>query len=646
MKEHSEAKQTDILSKRQKSQRLWISLSLLVLCLLQDLWLTPRSGVDPSWMIALNLALHKGFIFGKDIVFTYGPLGFLYTKLALFDLWPYLFMYYGVVLAFWAFIFYELVGTIDTWKGILLLALIVFIAPDKLAEHGLFFQLFFFVFYALQKQRFWALIPAVVLSVFMLYAKFSFGLVVNMLLYGSLLYMLLRQVFPLVKLLLLIVGHLALLVIVGALLPVSLFSYVGGGLYLISAFNDAMYFSDKISLLFLLFVGLMVLGYVSLFLRYGIRFFSTKHVLFYYGIVALMLFLLFKHGFVRADIHILIFFGFAPLYYYLFFSFSRRVFQKELASRVLWLFLLCSLFSLNTFPLIHYLTQNPKIKAYFKSRYPGINRSNFTSYSLAPSQDLGFVWNTYWESSSLAEPDTLDRILDPAWLKEIGDSPVDIFPYEISLLYFNNLNYRPRPVIQSYSAYDPYLDKLNAQFLSRKAAPEYLLFAANSIDKRYPLWDEGLTKQAILSNYDFLGQKKGLILLKKRKQARSQKLTLKRQETVHLGDTIWVEEPEGLEVIVPEIAYTALGKVLRFGYQPPPLFIELILADDTILQYRAIPTLLESGVIANKCIVSLDDYEDLFKNRGSGSRKVKAYRFVSPLAAGFQKSFNIRYYTF
>ncbi|AEE13958.1 hypothetical protein Thena_0311 [Thermodesulfobium narugense DSM 14796] len=37
------------------------------------------SGLDPSWQFAMNYAFEHRLIFGKDIIFTYGPLGFLAT---------------------------------------------------------------------------------------------------------------------------------------------------------------------------------------------------------------------------------------------------------------------------------------------------------------------------------------------------------------------------------------------------------------------------------------------------------------------------------------------------------------------------------------------------------------------------------------
>lgn len=38
---------------------------------------TGSHSLDPSWMAGLNMGAHEGLIFGSEIVFTYGPLGFL-----------------------------------------------------------------------------------------------------------------------------------------------------------------------------------------------------------------------------------------------------------------------------------------------------------------------------------------------------------------------------------------------------------------------------------------------------------------------------------------------------------------------------------------------------------------------------------------
>ena len=43
----------------------------------------PSVGVDPSWELGLHLARDRGFVVGRDIVFNYGPWGFLNLPLTL-----------------------------------------------------------------------------------------------------------------------------------------------------------------------------------------------------------------------------------------------------------------------------------------------------------------------------------------------------------------------------------------------------------------------------------------------------------------------------------------------------------------------------------------------------------------------------------
>ena len=44
----------------------------------------PGPGPDPAWIVGLNLILHQGYDFGSEVIFTYGPLGFLHFPVAVF----------------------------------------------------------------------------------------------------------------------------------------------------------------------------------------------------------------------------------------------------------------------------------------------------------------------------------------------------------------------------------------------------------------------------------------------------------------------------------------------------------------------------------------------------------------------------------
>jgi hypothetical protein len=57
-------------------------LPTLIICLYIFLAFLPlpfglETGLDPSWHYAISRAASEKFVFGRDIIFTYGPLGYL-----------------------------------------------------------------------------------------------------------------------------------------------------------------------------------------------------------------------------------------------------------------------------------------------------------------------------------------------------------------------------------------------------------------------------------------------------------------------------------------------------------------------------------------------------------------------------------------
>src|SRR4051794_13965709 len=65
---------------REKSRTAWWMLSValfLALACFRFPHLSLTTGLDPSWNAVLVYAHEQGLQFGKEIAFTYGPLGFL-----------------------------------------------------------------------------------------------------------------------------------------------------------------------------------------------------------------------------------------------------------------------------------------------------------------------------------------------------------------------------------------------------------------------------------------------------------------------------------------------------------------------------------------------------------------------------------------
>jgi hypothetical protein len=162
--------------------------------------------------------------------------------------------------------------------------------------------------------------------------------------------------------------------------------------------------------------------------------------------------------------------------------------------------------------------------------------------------------------------------LSEAYLKNASGKMTDIFPWEISLLYAYNLDWSPRPVAQSYSAYTSRLDSLNAAHFKGSEAPDNIIYQYGSIDGRYLLFDEPATFRTILENYEVLSPEHYLIL-----QRRQEEITC--HYTPLAGGTC----PVGTEIEVPQLpgqhiycnidlSLSFFGKLMNLFYKPSMLY--------------------------------------------------------------------------
>lgn len=90
-------------------------------------------------------------------------------------------------------------------------------------------------------------------------------------------------------------------------------------------------------------------------------------------------------------------------------------------------------------------------------------------------------------------------------LQTIGNSTVDTYPTLSTVFYNHPLHWKPRPIFQSYITYTNYLDTKNALFFNTLKAPSYILWSRkdhlHSIDGRYLLNNNPQTLFAIFNHY-------------------------------------------------------------------------------------------------------------------------------------------------
>lgn len=210
--------------------------------------------------------------------------------------------------------------------------------------------------------------------------------------------------------------------------------------------------------------------------------------------------------------------------------------------------------------------------------------------------------------------------LDKNILDMIGDHTADIYPWDYSYMAANNLNWQPRPVIQSYASYTKELDQLNACHFASDKAPEFLIWelrkithdihggTLESIDGRYLLNDEPETMLALLCNYDLAAVQGGIfpaLVYKKRTDAL--KVSLKEIQVTKTGWNTWIDVPPANSDILRasvDIKRNLAGKIKSFLYKDEAVYIYYLLENGDIRMYRFIPKNASYGLWVNPLIIN------------------------------------------
>jgi hypothetical protein len=344
-------------------------------------------------------------------------------------------------------------------------------------------------------------------------------------------------------------------------------------------------------------------------------------------------FVLFKSAFVRADnSHISLFFNIAaPLTGLLYLNAGDP--QKKWRAIACWISLIVSGWVLHSLPG----NQQP-----YSSLIAGPVMTRWHDIGKYCQQVINYEQVMKEEAKRISGSNELKDI--------IGNHTVDVLPSEVSTIYFNGLRYDPRPVVQSYSAYNTFLDSLNEQKYLSVDAPDYILFSLASIDNRLPFFDESRTKLAIFSRYTIAGSVNGVLLL--RKKTSPGDLVKSSKETIidaRLGQDVLLPENEGLEFAKIFVNYSFYGRISRFLYQAPSLRITLTLKDGETMEYQAITTLLADGLIINRYVDTKQDFQLLMQSDGRIGCLIKKIRIDGAEGNnGFDDAFQMRihYYAF
>jgi hypothetical protein len=380
-------------------------------------------------------------------------------------------------------------------------------------------------------------------------------------------------------------------------------SYFVDGFMVSSGYSYAMAIDGPIQELI---AGIVAISFIAILFSFSVAK-KYRNLIIFILLNAILLFISFKHGFVRHDGHIRYFY----FTYGVFFIITYVIYKYDILNTVknkkriifLIVLLLGSIFCVVLLDSI-------------RPQFVVHNSDSVAQWNEVPS--LIFDKSHQAERSEKHIQNLKSHLpLDTEIIEQIGDKPMDIFPYDIMIPWIYDFNWSPRPMPWSFQVFNSDIGELNANhFTNENKSPKEILYAFKSIDNRYPIYDEPLTFQALLKNYEYTNSSNNFVLLSHHpKEDLGKKENLGMVE-VNIGDSIKIPKYEkGYLFANVDLKFNSLGKLMYTAYKPAQAHIVFKFSDSTYSkEFRFIPDISNQGIFLSQYISNLEDIKSIFSD--------------------------------
>ncbi len=544
-----------------------------------------NTGIDGPLPWVFNYFFSEDLSIGKDVVFPHGPLAFLLYPLPMGSNLIFAGVFYCLVKLFFIFSFLKLSNRKDNalFDFVLLLILCSFLDIQLLMIGCVLVSLL--NYFKSPRIHWW--VGASIFTALAFFIKSYVGIICG-LLYFSFIgidFILSRKNINPLKYFgtLIIFSVLTWLLMYGA--PSGFFRYFQGVAQLASDNSAAAAYYPENNW-WLLSSCFLLLGIIPVLCR-------DKKIFIFFGITILAFFAAWKHGMAREDI-----FHVRGLFYFLILLLTvLNIYINKYEKLVF-------LISISILSLFY---ANMRNAIYFNElKLPFFNGVNHF-------YDFVFKHREYKDYHlNISRQHIEKQKIDNDILERVGDSSIDIYPWDYSYLPSNNLNWKPRPVIQSYAAYTTWLDRQNSLHFESGSAPEFILWEMKkftsdfnggfleSIDGRYLLNDEPETIISILEHYDIVKSTDRFTLFQRKNTPQQSKKT-----SIDRGVVEWNEwygiprNDNNLMRLKIDIEKNLIGKMKSFLYKDEENFIYYKLSNGEILKYKIVPKNAKDGLWIN-----------------------------------------------
>jgi hypothetical protein len=608
----------------------------------------PSKGLDSSWVFAMNEAVARHLRFGKEIMFTFGP----YASICTGSYHPAtaLRMICGSLLLGVSYIT-ALLFLARGRKRYLTFFLLLFLATFGFRELLLLSYSFLLAMCVLKQtnsddlDKAAALSWRKILAVVVMWSALGFLPLIK----GSLLlpfaasvaipsaFLLYRARFRLAILLLLtpVAATFALWALAGQSLT-DLPAFLRGTFSLTSGYTEAMSTSWTIlpgtigNGLIIVSLAVSALIVLSIVRTTKLRV-ASKWML--CALFALFLLTVFKHGFVKVDVISTVFSSLAVLIMIILFVYRDRY--------LIWSLCIVVAFTATTSVCGDGVLHEEVHKRFGMGvTWSGESRSDIFAFCLERAAEAYArstymsTWDTYsgmWNGlrSRLSQGSDLKNQFEGSLADIRSEYPLpalkgtaDIYTYDQSVLVATNIDWNPRPVFQSYSAYTPVLARQNEEHLRGPDAPDWVLFDLETIEGRLPSLDDGLSWPALFDNYTFSSYNGQVVLMRKNQLTRANSnYDDVYEKSCKTGATVALPETDGPLFAEVDLEPTLAGRLLTVLFKPPQLRIVLGLANGTTRRYRVVPNMMKTGFLLSPLVSNTNEFASLVNGINGSQEK-------------------------
>ncbi|HVB66173.1 MAG TPA: hypothetical protein VND01_00590 [Candidatus Acidoferrales bacterium] len=554
------------------------------------IWSFPASlyganfGLDPSWVIAVHMAKIQHLTWGSDLVFTYGPLGYLLYPINInHDTWSQAFFYTIIshILLFTILIIFVNKIKFPFFTVILFGILSIILVKLGHTYFPLLGMLLAFYLYLEYCKRKIILIPLAFFTAFLIYVKLDLGTASLSILVLSSAILIIKKRWK--EAAVCGIAYASFLILIWELINNSLNhlqDYFIRSLMIVSDYPSAV--STNESPPFLLYMA--VIGWI-LYFWWVFDSIKNKQNLKILLLSSPSLFLIFRLGFVRDVGHPTDFFLFWSLIFLVFVStsFGKKIHKILKFSSLLLVIIFaatCVAYWSNLGTSFEFENAVTKLE----KAVTNTEKAFFTLYNPEYVQSIPSYINYLVDDKSIesfrnGEKNNMKNYYDISKnaLGMIGKQSVDIIEFDQAIAYAYDLNWHPKPILQSFNAYNAGLDNLDAEFLQKTNSTKFILYKNASIDGRYALFDEPATLITLLCDYQIKGATSDFLLLERNQDICGDEKIIS-DKTVRFGEEVTI--PQVLDndsylFAKISIEHNLIGKISNVIYKPPQVYIHI-----------------------------------------------------------------------